>query len=126
MHTASGDEMAVTHMKFSAGSIFVSHRDFVSFVGRSDKSEDSMSVVCKSVAYPVPEEKGFVRGELQTSCFIFKKEDRGVLVNYIAQVDPKGWVPTAVVNAVAKTQPLILISLKKLYNEEFKGKHGSN
>merc|ERR1712146_302258 len=40
-------------------------------------------------------------------------EDGNTIVAYVVQIDPKGWIPTAIVNAVAKKQPLVLAKMRE-------------
>jgi hypothetical protein len=71
-----------------------------------------------------PEISGFVRGELLTSGYIIEPVDgtqqKESKVTYIVQLDPKGWLPTSVVNSVAVDQPKTLASLRNFINTKTK------
>lgn len=93
----------------------VSNRDFV--MARAVRVNDDGSILANHVSIEHPEkgdQKGFVRGEIDVSgYYIVPKSDNSCTCYYVVQLDPKGWIPTVVVNAVASKQPLVLAKLKK-------------
>eukprot|EP01105_Mastigella_eilhardi_P021912 TRINITY_DN534_c0_g1_i2.p2 TRINITY_DN534_c0_g1~~TRINITY_DN534_c0_g1_i2.p2 ORF type:complete len:133 (-),score=47.92 TRINITY_DN534_c0_g1_i2:55-453(-) len=109
---SAGEELAVIHFKYRSPSRMVYNRDFV-VLATTERTLTSAVIACKSIAYEkVPEESGFVRGELHASAFLIESVDGGVKVNYVVQADPKGWIPTFVVNVVAKDEPLVLATMR--------------
>ncbi|KAH3731590.1 hypothetical protein Pelo_17581 [Pelomyxa schiedti] len=112
----NGNKLGIAHLRFKSGSMFVSNRDFACLVcSVHDTAAQSGVIVAKSITRPdIPEETGYVRAELLSSAFLIATTaDGGLEVNYVVQLDPKGWVPTAVVNAVSKDQPMVLAKLKQ-------------
>lgn len=82
----------------------VSARDFVFVIKKIVKGDDVM-FVARSVDVGVPEQEGVVRGECKTSGFYLKNvEDIATEMTYIVSVDPKGMIPTAIVNFAARQQ----------------------
>ncbi|KAJ9458316.1 Protein ENHANCED DISEASE RESISTANCE 2-like [Diplonema papillatum] len=110
------------HMRFrSPAPILVSPRDFELLI--SEKFEPDGSFICKAVSVasgpksPKPE-PGTVRGEILTTGFVAKPYTRrdggpGTKVVYVAQVDPKGWVPAQVVNLIVGRQATSIQNLKR-------------
>jgi len=74
-----------------------------------------------------PDKSGMVRGEIRASGYILQPvadKPNECDVTYIVQTDPKGWIPTWVVNIVAKSQafnPGVIKSLAPKFMEQLKG-----
>jgi len=65
-----------------------------------------------------PPSPDFVRAVTLASGWIFREvTPHRSHVNYIVQVDLKGWLPVAVVNFVSKTQPMNVLRLKKYFEK---------
>merc|ERR1712048_271074 len=86
------------------------NRDFVydGFHGMLDE-HTSFSLgksVERSDCPPSKDTYSWVRGEIQVSGYIAQdcSDDNGCELTYIVQADPKGWLPTWVVNLVAADQ----------------------
>ena len=99
--------------RFKSPSMVVTNRDFV--MSRGIKKNDDGTVLSNhvSVVFPNhPEQKGYVRGEVDVSGYYFEPQGDKCVVTYVVQIDPKGWIPSVVVNSVASKQPLILAKLR--------------
>jgi len=95
----------------------VTPRDFATLTAATfNKETGSAAVLSKSIIHKsIPEEKGFVRGQLLNTGYIIEPTDgtrKQSNVTYIVQIDPKGWIPMPIVAAVSKQQPLTLARLR--------------
>jgi len=61
----------------------------------------------------VPEVAGTVRAEARASGSLLLPFRGATLVVFIAEVDPKGWLPSAIVDKVNSLAPLGIIGLRK-------------
>eukprot|EP00755_Sulcionema_specki_P029756 Sspe_Gene.92838::Locus_65602_Transcript_1_1_Confidence_1.000_Length_1037::g.92838::m.92838 len=117
-----GVEVFHRYMAFRSPTILVSHRDFEVLV--SERVLDDGRFVCKAVSITpgvVPTPRGFVRGEVLTSGFIAVPiKGGGIEVTYIAQMDPKGWIPPQVVNLIAARQSVGIQQLRKYLKKRFR------
>eukprot|EP01115_Flamella_aegyptia_P014368 TRINITY_DN812_c0_g1_i1.p1 TRINITY_DN812_c0_g1~~TRINITY_DN812_c0_g1_i1.p1 ORF type:complete len:214 (+),score=65.86 TRINITY_DN812_c0_g1_i1:37-642(+) len=108
------DTHQVLHFKFKAPSRLITNRDFL--MARAVKTLDDGTILANHVSCEhddCPEQKGFVRGEIKASGYHFKPTgDNSCKATYVVQIDPKGWIPTWLVNTVATKQPLILAKVK--------------
>ena len=116
-----GNRLFVCHMKFKSPSAMVWPRDFAALTG-SEFSEGKAMFFSQSVQHPdIPEDTAhYVRGQLNCSGYVVHEiEENKCLIDYIVQLDPKGWIPTVVVQSVSAQQPM---TLKKLadYCEKLK------
>jgi len=86
----------------------VASRDFCVLSTSKRIGTDKIVVTAASINYPnCPDRPNYVRGELRTSGSIVEKIDNNsVKLTYLVQVDPKGLLPTYVVNWVASEQAL--------------------
>jgi len=84
------------------GMLSVSGRDFVN--QRSWRVRDDEYIIKNhSVKHPnAPEKKGFVRAWSFMTGYLVRKHEQGCTLTYYTQTDPKGWIPTFVVNNVTK------------------------
>lgn len=102
----------------SPAPLIVSHRDFVTFVIVKRTPEGDMLYSADSVEHPkcppgysskVGLGSNFVRGTVTASGSWTRKtpgKDNSITMTYVVQLDPKGSVPTWIVNIVASDQPL--------------------
>eukprot|EP00339_Tiarina_fusa_P015843 CAMPEP_0117023768 /NCGR_PEP_ID=MMETSP0472-20121206/17710_1 /TAXON_ID=693140 ORGANISM="Tiarina fusus, Strain LIS" /NCGR_SAMPLE_ID=MMETSP0472 /ASSEMBLY_ACC=CAM_ASM_000603 /LENGTH=205 /DNA_ID=CAMNT_0004729991 /DNA_START=70 /DNA_END=687 /DNA_ORIENTATION=- len=108
------DAHQIIHFKFKSPSMMVTNRDFV--MARAVKRNDDGVILSNHVSVVVddcPDAKGFVRGDVFASGYWIKPNGDGTsTVAYVVQIDPKGWIPTAIVNVVAKKQPLVLAKMR--------------
>jgi len=67
-----------------------------------------------------PSVKGFVRGEIQSSGYVFIPNGDGKTSKavYMVLVDPKGWLPAWVVNLVAADQAMNLMRLRNIFEQK--------
>jgi len=104
----------VIHFQFKSPSMMVTNRDFV--MARAVRRLEDGTILSnhRSVVHPdCGDCKGFVRGDVFESGYYIKPNGNGgCTVVYVVQIDPKGWIPTAIVNMVAKKQPLVLAKMK--------------
>lgn len=93
----------------------VSNRDFCNLrTWRADAERKEYIIFNFSVIHPdCPEQKGFVRARsLKTGYLVQTAEDGGSIFTYFSQSDPKGWIPTWVINMLmTKLPPKILDKL---------------
>jgi hypothetical protein len=92
----------------------VSARD-VCFIQYVKKEKNGTYIVAwRSVEDPlVPKKRGVVRALMSTSGFVITPLQRQSLVTFVLQFDLKGWIPTALMNQVTATQPMILAHIEK-------------
>jgi len=80
----------------------VSGRDFVNQRAWRVKG-DEFVIKNHSVVHPkCPQKKGFVRAWSFMTGYMIRKAEKGCTLVYYTQTDPKGWIPTFVVNTVTK------------------------
>jgi len=84
------------------GMLSVSGRDFVNQRSWRVKGDEYI-IKNHSVKHPkAPEKKGFVRAWSFMTGYMIRKHEQGCTLSYYTQTDPKGWIPTFVVNNVTK------------------------
>jgi len=112
------ESVRLVYYKFSAPWP-VTSRDFVVCAGEKLLEDGTyLSVVHSVEREEFPDIEGFVRGYLSYSGFVVKPIENDAdgrprcEVTYLAQVDPKGWIPTLVVNLVNKDQPMCINKLR--------------
>jgi len=84
----------------------VSARDFVNQRSWRVKEDKEYLIMNHSVVHPKrPEQKGFVRANsIKTGYLVRTNPDSpGCTLTYITQTDPRGWIPTSLMNSVTKT-----------------------
>jgi len=85
------------------GMATVAGRDFVNQRAWRIKGDEYV-IKNHSVKHPkCPEKKGFVRAWSYMTGYLIRKADKGCTLTYYTQTDPKGWIPTFVVNKVTKS-----------------------
>lgn len=93
----------------------VSNRDFCNLrTWRADSARKEYIIFNFSVIHKdCPEKKGFVRARsLKSGYLVRETEDGGSEFYYYSQSDPKGWIPTWVINMLmTKLPPKILDKL---------------
>jgi hypothetical protein len=96
----------------------ISNRDFCNLrTWRADAARKEYIIFNYSVIHPdCPDKKGFVRARsLKTGYFVQANEDGGCTFTYFSQSDPKGWIPTWVINMLMTKLPSkILDNLHKV------------
>jgi len=101
----------------------VSNRDFVNQRSWRVTDDREFIIMNHSVVHPKqPEKKGFVRANsIMTGYLIRVRPEGGCTLTYLTQTDPRGWIPTMLVNKVTKTfAPKMIDKLEKAaqkYNE---------
>lgn len=80
----------------------IANRDFVNQRAWHNAGNGEYVIFNTSVLhYKVPEQKGFVRAISKLSGYLVRKHgESGCSLTYLTQTDPKGWLPTSVVNYV--------------------------
>mmetsp|Transcript_20195 Transcript_20195/g.47184 ORF Transcript_20195/g.47184 Transcript_20195/m.47184 type:complete len:394 (-) Transcript_20195:55-1236(-) len=90
-------------------------RDMCLKVGKRPLPGGGWAIVATSVVDDaVPECKGMVRAIAHVSGCLLLPYKGATLVVFLAHVDPNGWIPPAVVEAVACAAPLGIIGLRKV------------
>jgi hypothetical protein len=96
----------------------ISNRDFCNLrTWRADTARNEFIIFNYSVVHTdCPEKKGFVRARsLKTGYLVQATENGGCNFFYYSQSDPKGWIPTWVINTLmTKLPPKILDNLHKV------------
>jgi len=125
----------VIHCRYNLDTPLVSDREFVYLENRK-RYDDGKLVV---LAFSIPRDDiallpGCVRGEIVTTGFVIEnaelseshkqelattesKVEFECLVTYVVQVDPKGWLPTWLINFVAGNEPLCLDRIRNFIKE---------
>jgi len=97
----------------------VASRDFCNERSWQVKDNRQYVIMNHSVVHPkCPEKKGFVRANSITSGYLVRVDDAGgCTLTYITQADPRGWIPTSVMNFVtSKYAPKIITKLENAAN----------
>jgi dipeptidyl aminopeptidase/acylaminoacyl peptidase len=120
-----GDKYWVVHSKVKSPSFMVTPRDVVVLATWVEDADGTVYIVGRSVTHPkIPEVKSHVRADVLLYAWVMKptKEDptKSVTIRML-QTDPKGMIPKALVNSVAKDEALIVANMKT-YAEKKKGK----
>jgi len=85
------------------GMATVSGRDFVNQRAWRVRGDEYV-IKNHSVIHPkCPPKKGFVRAFSFMTGYLIRKHEKGCTLLYYTQTDPKGWIPTFVVNKVTKS-----------------------
>jgi hypothetical protein len=109
----------VCNYKFSAPWP-VTARDFVIIAGEKITDDGAFVTVVNSIERDdIPVDDSFVRGVLKSSGFVIRPLENDPVtgkprceITYLVQLNPMGWIPTIVVNAVNVSQPLCINTLK--------------
>lgn len=100
------EQIIYTHIKTPPG---LTDRDFVTQArGEFDPSVKRFTVHIRSVTEPTAPNTSYVRGEIYHSSFVLSSIEGGkkTLVTTEIHADPKGSVPTFIVNAIQKNWPI--------------------
>eukprot|EP01090_Pellita_catalonica_P012713 TRINITY_DN2838_c0_g1_i1.p2 TRINITY_DN2838_c0_g1~~TRINITY_DN2838_c0_g1_i1.p2 ORF type:complete len:254 (+),score=59.47 TRINITY_DN2838_c0_g1_i1:911-1672(+) len=109
--SSDGGYFELIHQKYQSPPM-ISNRD-ICCLGVLKDLEGMWVAAYRSVESPkVPEIKDFVRADVHISGFVFKTEGDATEVTYIAQMDPKGWIPTWAVNATGSEQAGVVGKMK--------------
>ncbi|KAL0489604.1 collagen type IV alpha-3-binding protein [Acrasis kona] len=124
VHEFDGDNFAIAHTKYTANSYFVSDRDFlfvravrthwsdqegICFIGTSLNEADFADDPIVKNNQP----NGVVRAHIDFFGWIVKPSEEGIEIVYYNHAQPGGWIPTAVYNALSKTQALSPLKYKQ-------------
>jgi len=107
----------------------ISNRDFLNL--RSWRVKDNQYIIMNhSVTHKdCPEKKGFVRAQSILTGFLIRGTDTGCTLNYLTQTDPKGWIPSWVINmGTTSLAPKLIERLQNcaMKYEEWKKTHYPN
>jgi len=84
----------------------VSARDFVNERSWRVKEDLEYLIMNHSVVHPkLPEQKGFVRANSIMTGYLVRRNTTGTgcTLTYITQTDPRGWIPSSLMNQLTKT-----------------------
>jgi hypothetical protein len=101
--TAPRDFTNVTHWRLLKGGLFVT-------LGYGERLPDC------------PEQDGVVRGNLLIGGYVMEPVQGGTRVFIVVQSDVGGNLPLAITNMAAESQPMVLITLRRLLDHAHKGK----
>ena len=95
----------------------VSHRDFVFMSVLRREPDGTIVFAGSSIDIPsLPDVSGLVRGEMVRGGFILRPHGEGeTRVTYIVHVDPRGMLPTMIVNKFQKSQTANVYKIKKIF-----------
>jgi len=97
----------------------IANRDFVNQRSWRVQDDKEFVIMNHSVVHPkAPEKKGFVRANSIRTGYMVNAKDAGCTLTYLTQTDPRGWIPTFLVNKVTKTFAPKIID--KLHNAAVK------
>jgi len=108
----------------------VSARDFCNERSWRIREDQEYMIINHSVIHPkCPEKKGYVRANSIKSGFIARRDPSGTgcTMTYITQSDPKGAIPSFVMNTITKTfAPKIVTKMEKAAHDypAWRAKHG--
>eukprot|EP01104_Vermistella_antarctica_P005978 TRINITY_DN16714_c0_g1_i1.p1 TRINITY_DN16714_c0_g1~~TRINITY_DN16714_c0_g1_i1.p1 ORF type:complete len:260 (+),score=70.89 TRINITY_DN16714_c0_g1_i1:101-781(+) len=94
----------------------IANRDFLNQrYWRVEEDKGEWIIRNHAVEHPdCPDKKGFVRGESIMTGYIVTKEGDGSKLIYLSQADPKGWIPSWVINMLtSKLAPRVIDSMHK-------------
>mmetsp|Transcript_4339 Transcript_4339/g.6080 ORF Transcript_4339/g.6080 Transcript_4339/m.6080 type:complete len:238 (-) Transcript_4339:69-782(-) len=81
----------------------VANRDFVNERSWRVKEDKEYLIMNHSVVHPkAPEKKGFVRANSIQTGYLVRTQEKGATLAYVTQTDPRGWIPSMVINSVTK------------------------
>jgi hypothetical protein len=107
----------------------ITNRDFCNQrAWRASKDKGEYIIMNHSVPHPdCPEKKGFVRGiSIRTGYLMRIRPEGGVHFMYYSQSDPKGWIPSGIINwLMTQLAPKIVTKFHKAAQNypEWKAKH---
>jgi len=106
----------------------IANRDFCNERSWRVKEEKEFLIMNHSVIHPkMPEQKGFVRANsIKTGYLVRVVPEGGCSLQYMTQTDPRGWIPSWLVNTVTrKYAPQIIGRLEKAAKgyTEWKNQH---
>ncbi len=99
----------VLYQHFGAPAI-VSDRDFVFRAQASRLKDGAVNIDIKSVTHPKAPPTVGVRGHLQHSSYTLKQVDEKTQVDVTVHMDPRGSLPTWLVNMIQKSWPMNTLS----------------
>jgi len=119
----NGNRVFISHMMFDSPNSMVTPRDFSTLTASTfDKKTGNAILLSKSIVHKdIPEQTGYVRGDLLNSGYIIQPnnpEQTQCKVTYIVQLDPKGWIPMPIVSLVSKQQPMTLARLRDFITKQ--------
>jgi len=119
----------ILHSRYSLDAPLVRDREFVFLETFKEYEDGSIVVCCFSVERDdVPPLPTCVRGEMILSGWIITplRTDCEVCdVTYVVHVDPKGWIPSVVVNFVAIEEPLSINRLRMFLEKRRKNPYAT-
>jgi len=100
---------------YSAGVPLVFDREFLVFETRGKKGESFFiaSFSIDRADIPNPKYPDAVRGEIIKGGFWIEPQGDLCKVTWIVAMDPKGWIPVAVVNLICGDEPLVLAAVRE-------------
>jgi len=79
-------------------------RDFVNQRSWRVRGDSEFIIMNRSVNHPaVPERNGFVRAHSVVTGYLIQTYGSGCVISYLSQSDPKGLIPSSLVNKATKT-----------------------
>jgi len=112
------EEIVVTHSKFSAP-MGITGRDFLTVRSKRQLIDGTFVVAVRSInRKDVPYNSNYVRGVSNSDIYIFPiSESNDVRIVAFDHIDPKGWMPTYVVNQFKSSAGDWLINMQKVYGQ---------
>ncbi|KAL9655559.1 hypothetical protein ABK040_002226 [Willaertia magna] len=111
---------SIRYQLIKSPSMMVSERDFL-YIEHTITLEGNVTLfVATSVddVYgnndKVPKTSGAVRGTNYFTSFELKQEGNDLVIKYVAQANPNGWIPTSIANSVVLDRPMAIARIAKL------------
>jgi len=112
----------VAHTRIKSPSFMVTPREAVVLAHWVEDADGTIYIVGRSITHPkVPEVKSHVRADVLLYAWVIipcKDDPTKSVTIRMLQTDPKGMIPKALVNGVAKDEALIVANLKAYANKK--------
>eukprot|EP00762_Andalucia_godoyi_P007836 ANDGO_01771.mRNA.1 Steroidogenic acute regulatory-like protein 1 len=116
------EKSLIEYALYKSPAMMVSQRDFVTGRYVKKMEDGSWVIVAVSTTHAsAPEVKGVVRADTKQSGWVFRpspEDPNKTFVTSVTAVDPKGWIPAPVVNAVAVKNPLSLAKVRDIIEKQ--------
>lgn len=93
------ENMSIMHLQYSAP-LTITNREFIYIKTLHQLDNNKYLVVVRSINYErLPFSSGFVRGVIKSCYYAELLEDGKIKLMSMTHVDPKGWIPTSIINS---------------------------
>jgi len=132
------EQNEIMYAHYSSGIMLVSDRDFCYYEGRIHEEDGTILIACFSVdREDTPEIDGIVRGHIFFSGWLLRPiqprcvkakipiygTDKWTEATFLAQVGPKGWIPTWIVNQASQEVGSSIANIQTFFKNKRKPKN---